>query len=143
MNNGFKDGKYMSASQKERAWKRFKKVIDTMDTKYIDKNLYEQLHLRMDFIAHYNIHGFRETYSGDDFRHFINRVANVSLWDNDMQDINKKMKDYARANYQKVMDQLNKAQAKKEIELLTVLAAKHGATLIYPDSESGQLTIAL
>ena len=52
MDNGFKDSKYMTADQKERAWKKFKKVIDTMDTKYIDKNLYEHLHIRMDFIAH-------------------------------------------------------------------------------------------
>ena len=75
----------------------------------------------------------------DNYAGGVGLADNVSLWDDDMQDINKMMKDYARANYQKVVARLTKEQTIKEIELLKALATKHGATLIFPDSESRHL----
>lgn len=41
----------------------FRKVIETRDMNQMNKELYNFLNLYCGFIAHYNIHGFRETYA--------------------------------------------------------------------------------
>jgi len=43
--------------------RKFRKVIEKRDLSLMDKELFEFLHLYCGFIAHYNIHGFRETYA--------------------------------------------------------------------------------
>ena len=56
--------------------KNFKKVIETKDIGHMKSELYEFLHLHCGFIAHYDINGFKATYSRpEDFadvfiRHF-------------------------------------------------------------------------
>lgn len=56
--------------------RKFRRVIESRDMGHMDKELYQFLNLHCGFIAHYNIHGFRETYaSPGDFagvfiRHF-------------------------------------------------------------------------
>ena len=43
--------------------RNFKKVIEARDSNHMQRELYEFLHLHCGFIAHYDIHGFRATYS--------------------------------------------------------------------------------
>lgn len=43
--------------------KKFRRVIEERDMSLMDKELYQFLNLYCGFIAHYNIHGFRETYT--------------------------------------------------------------------------------
>ena len=43
--------------------KKFRKVIESRDMTLMDKELYQFLNLYCGFIAHYNIHGFRDTYT--------------------------------------------------------------------------------
>lgn len=43
--------------------RKFRKVIETRDMSLMNKELYQFLNLYCGFIAHYNIHGFRETYT--------------------------------------------------------------------------------
>ena len=43
--------------------RKFRKVIESRDMGQMDKELYQFLNLHCGFIAHYNIHGFRETYA--------------------------------------------------------------------------------
>ena len=56
--------------------RNFRKVIENRDIGHMKKELYEFLHLHCGFIAHYDINGFKATYSrpedfGDVFiRHF-------------------------------------------------------------------------
>src|SRR3989339_176184 len=43
--------------------RKFRKVIENRDMSMMDKELYQFLNLNCGFIAHYNIYGFRETYT--------------------------------------------------------------------------------
>ena len=43
--------------------RKFRKVIESRDMGQMDKELYQFLNLHCGFIAHYNIYGFRETYT--------------------------------------------------------------------------------
>lgn len=43
--------------------RKFRRVIESRDMGHMDKELYQFLNLHCGFIAHYNIHGFRETYA--------------------------------------------------------------------------------
>ena len=43
--------------------RKFQKVIEKRDMGQMDKELYQFLNLHCGFIAHYNIYGFRETYT--------------------------------------------------------------------------------
>jgi len=43
--------------------RNFGKVIEARDIKHMTKELYEFLHLHCDFIAHFDINGFKYTYS--------------------------------------------------------------------------------
>ena len=43
--------------------RKFRKVIENRDMNMMDKELYQFLNLYCGFIAHYNIYGFRETYT--------------------------------------------------------------------------------
>lgn len=52
--------------------KNFERVLVEKDSSLIDKQLYEVLIGYCGFIAHYNIHGFRETYS--DLRDLIHNL---------------------------------------------------------------------
>jgi hypothetical protein len=67
----YQDTKYFSASQKNRAFNCFTRVLKTRDINTMDKNLYEYLHLNCGFIAHYNIHRFKTEYDGHEFCRFI------------------------------------------------------------------------
>lgn len=136
----FKDVKFMSAKQKENAWKNFKKIIDKRDISLLKKPLYEHLHVHCGFIAHYNIHGFREEYSGQNFRRFIehfdkNHYYNQPpylnfLWvgERDYADINTQIADYVTAQAQQIYGELDEAQKDVEVELMYTLAEKHGLT---------------
>lgn len=96
----------MSAKEKERAWKNFKKIVDTRDISLLKKTLYEHCHLHYSFIAHYDRHGFIAEYSGQDFRRFIqnfdensaqNKYSHLIQFrkeNDDYRDINEMMVEY-------------------------------------------------
>lgn len=61
-----KDVEFMSAEEKERAlkaWKRF--IKNGFKWEHFTKALYEHLHLHCSFIAHYDRQGFYQTYFTD------------------------------------------------------------------------------
>lgn len=62
----------MSAEQQQKVLNNFKKVINKQNAELINKDLYYHLNLNCNFIAHFNLHGFREAYSGENFHDFIN-----------------------------------------------------------------------
>lgn len=75
----FADSPKMSAKEKERVYKCFKRVIENRDITLIDKRLYQHLYLHCGFIAHYDIHGFRAAYSDRGFLEFIDHFLNPSF----------------------------------------------------------------
>jgi len=55
----------------------FKKIIESRDITRLKKPLYEFLHLRCGFIAHYDRHGFVQTYlKPEDFLRFCEHLRN-------------------------------------------------------------------
>jgi hypothetical protein len=69
----------MTEIEQDKLFKKFKKVVDTRDSQKIDKALYNHLYLRTGFIAHYDIHGFRATYSGRGFLTSLTTLKSVSM----------------------------------------------------------------
>lgn len=73
----------MSDEQKQKVLNNFKKVLKKRDAGLINKDLYYHLNLNCNFIAHFNLQGFREAYSGENFREFVeqfNRKSPASQW---------------------------------------------------------------
>lgn len=73
----------MSDEQKQKVLNNFKKVIKKRDTGLVSKDLYYHLNLNCNFIAHFNLQGFREAYSGENFSEFLeqfNRSSPTSQW---------------------------------------------------------------
>lgn len=73
----------MNEEQQQKVLRNFKKVIDKRNTEFINKELYYHLNLNCNFIAHFNLHGFREAYSGENFDEFVekfDRHSPASQW---------------------------------------------------------------
>lgn len=65
-----------------------KRIIKARDMNLLQKKLYEFVHLHCGFIAHYDLHGFRHTYSdGDDFVSFLERLKDgCAVYGCDLED---------------------------------------------------------
>lgn len=73
----------MSDEQQQKVLNNFKKVIDKQNAGLINKDLYYHLNLNCNFVAHFNLQGFREAYSGENFHEFVehfNPSAPSSQW---------------------------------------------------------------
>lgn len=68
----------MTDEQQEKVLNNFKRVIDTKNPGLINKNLYYHLNLNCNFVAHFNLEGFREAYSGDNFKEFVGLFSSSS-----------------------------------------------------------------
>lgn len=130
----YADTKLFSASQKEKAYKCFVRVLKERDINKMDRNLYEHLHLHCGFIAHYSIHGFRAEYSGLNFRRFIQHFDRYSSLFNswchwvggEYADINRDMVDLVTSMAPQIYAELGQKQRSAEIEICKALAEKHG-----------------
>jgi hypothetical protein len=63
----------MTNEQQQKILNNFKKVIDKRNAGLINKELYYHLNLNCNFVAHFNLKGFRENYSGDNFIEFVQK----------------------------------------------------------------------
>ena len=64
-------------------YRSFTRIFKHGDMKNLTKNAYNFIMLSSGFIAHYNIHGFRETY--EDVGHFASKILSnqqYNQWDN-------------------------------------------------------------
>jgi len=153
----FKDTEFTTALQKEKAFKRFVKVIEKRDINLIDKNLYNHLHLHCGFIAHYSIHGFKAEYeSVNDFtrfaEHFVTYPWIVGCGDRSYDDINTEMVETVKKHYHQILFEQQNHQKSVEITILKELAHKHGFDvdqlnkesedfLLFDESGQGKLAI--
>ncbi|MDA8227125.1 MAG: hypothetical protein M0T74_05370 [Desulfitobacterium hafniense] len=94
----------LSNDQKQKILKNFKCVIDKRSSQLINKDLYYHLNLNCNFTAFFNLEGFRDAYSGDNFKDFIEQFDSHSprsQWveapeiSKDFEDINYEMLSYA------------------------------------------------
>lgn len=133
----YKDTKFFSAKQKEKAYKCFSKVLLERDINKMDHNLYEHLHLHCGFIAHYSIHGFKAEYSGLEFRRFVEHFdrnskyfANWYWAQGEYADVNQDMVDLATSMAPQIYAELDQKQRLLEIELCKALAEKHNLRML-------------
>ncbi|AGA69411.1 hypothetical protein Desdi_1963 [Desulfitobacterium dichloroeliminans LMG P-21439] len=68
----------MSDEQQEKVLNNFIKVMDKQNPKLINKDLYYHLNLNCNFVAHFNLNGFRDAYSGEHFQDFVNFFSSTS-----------------------------------------------------------------
>lgn len=94
----FKDGEFLSADDKIRIAKAFKRFVESgFKEEYFTKRLYEHFHLHCGFIAHYDKSGFYHKYfngSKSDLNRFVSHFikdggySRVGVW-GDYEDIGK------------------------------------------------------
>lgn len=134
----YPETKFMTSAQQERTFKTFKKVIDKRDSSLIDKNLYEHLHLHCGFIAHYDIHGFRATYSGiegfrDFVKHFDLNNQKMIYWRHwlcgDYKEVNTDMAKHVTAKAPVIYAELETQKRNADIALAQALLKKHGVSI--------------
>jgi hypothetical protein len=126
--------------EQEKLFKKFRKVMDARDSQKIDKALYHHLHQHCGFIAHYNIHGYRDTYEGHGFLDFIKHFeVCYYLGYGDHGKFNLRLKQYVVENAEMIRNEFALKAEQKELMLLNSLAEKHGLSLqgkgeVIPDS---------
>ncbi|KTE91153.1 hypothetical protein AT727_06035 [Desulfitobacterium hafniense] len=98
----------MSEEQQQKVFINFKKVIDKQNAGLINKELYYHLNLNCNFVAHFNLQGFREAYADENFREFVdyfNPASPSSQWleapeiSADFIPLNQAMVDYASQSH--------------------------------------------
>lgn len=134
----FKDAKFMSAKEKEKAWKNFKQIIDARDISLLKKTLYNHCHLHCSFIAHYNRHGFIAEYSGQNFRRFVEHfdrnskyngpvyLNNLWMHNEEYKGLNELMVNYCTLHAPQIYAELDETARQGELAILKMLAKKHG-----------------
>lgn len=133
----FKDVRFMSAKEKEKAWRNFKQIIDAREISLLKNTLYDHCHMHCSFIAHYNRQGFISEYSGQNFRSFVEHfdrnwkyngpgyVNKIWMRDKDYSDLNQIMVDYCTVNAPLIYAELDERKRQTELALLKRMAQKH------------------
>lgn len=73
----------LSEEKQKKVLENFKKVVDKENSELINKDLYYHLNLNCNFIANFNLQGFREAYNGENFKNFMeqfDRKSSASQW---------------------------------------------------------------
>lgn len=127
----------MPEAEQEKIFKKFKKFVDSRDSMKIDKALYNHLHLRTGFIAHYDIHGFRETYSGRGFLDFIDHFEQcVYACYGPTSELNLRLKRYILDQSDTIRQEFARKAKEKELTTLKTLAPKHGLMVVACQEDS-------
>jgi len=140
----YPDTQYLSGKEQEKVFKHFKKVIDKRDSGLITKSLYNHLHVHCDFIAHYDIFGFRGYYSGLSFREFVEHFdlnnPETVYWRHwlrgDYTEINQDMARYVTLQAPTIYAELDAEQKKLELALAMKLLEKHSVSVPITSSKS-------
>ena len=139
----YSNTKFMMAIEKEKVVKQFDHFIKTLIKNLGDndkcfraftKGIYEHCHLHCGFIAHYNRHGFYQTYFGsqniDDLKNFINHF--IDKYDEinvdcsvDYKDIGEEMAKIIIENSEQLVEKFGRQTESDDRETITFLMKKH------------------
>jgi hypothetical protein len=123
--------------EEEKLFKKFKKVVDTRDSQKIDKALYNHLHLRTGFIAHYSIFGFREAYAESRFLYFVDHFEQCFyVCYGEYGKFNERLKRYVLDSATAIREEFALKAEQKELMLLRTLAEKHGMSVVQGADEA-------
>ena len=139
------DSKFMPAAEKSKVLKQWEGFLQSGCLKVkFTKPLYHHLMQHCSFIAHYDIHGFYDTYfeEGDDTVRFLSQFDDrngiplsveyhMTYWitDEDYYDINGEMVRIAGKFIPVLIKQAEAKQKRRDIHLAQLLLAKHGVFL--------------
>lgn len=111
----------------ENILKQFKKCIDERSLENMKKPLYIELHIYTDlFIAHYDIHGFKDVYRGERFLDFINTWVNVPWWWKPKNELHHLMREYVFEHKDQIFFEFENKKIQKKFEHLKSLANELG-----------------
>lgn len=136
--------------EQSKIFSAFVKCIDNRSLESMKHPLYEHLHLRCGFIAHYNIHRFKEVYSGKGFLEFIKHFKTYPLLSYPGSEIlNQKMKDYVLEHAEQIEFEFSMEQKEKELKIMYTIANKYGYQVIetpcsekvYKSETNGQMIL--
>lgn len=138
----YPDTQFLSGKEQEKALKQFKKVIDMRDAELIAKSLYNHLYLHCGFIAHYDIFGFRQTYSGQGFRDFVEhfdlnnpKMREWSHWlGGDYTAVNHDMAAYVTSQAPMIYAEMDEEQRKAELAMENKLLEEHAVCQPMPNT---------
>lgn len=100
----------LTEEKQNKILQNFRKVVDKKNSGLINKDLYYHLNLNCNFIANFNLQGFREAYSGEHFHEFVekfDRDSSASQWldapeiSEQFDGLNKAMADYVGMKLQR------------------------------------------
>lgn len=139
-----------------RLFKKFKSCVDSYSIAKMDKKLYDFFYLHCDFIAHYNIHGFRAEYSGERFLNWF-KVFTEPSWmfflphDDEYLDLKKACVHYAQEKAEDVYAHFARLERNRKIQELRSLSKELGIPLgesgnadaeyCFLEEEDGQLSL--
>ena len=134
-----KDTQFMTAKEKERVLKQWRTFLKHgCQRQHFTKRLYTHLMQHCDYIAHYNIHGFYDTYftTNNGIVSFLTQWDNPSpdTWGNywitgDYGDINQAMIDVAAEYIPALTQAASTRQRKQDIAEAQTLLARHGISV--------------
>lgn len=119
----------------ERLLKGFTKIIDERNLESMNKQLYTFFTLYCDFIAHYNIHGFKHEYEGRRFVLFLKQFTNppfylgINLDDEKKRCINS-MIAYAKKYEADILFEMKNRLENEKIQRLRTLANELGYDIV-------------
>lgn len=144
MSHTFTDTKFMSAAEKEKALRQWELFLRSgLQREKFTKSLYHHLIQHCEFIAHYDLNGFFDTYfrSGDDIAHFLSQFDDRNglpqsieyggtgwlTWSSteDYHDINHAMVEVARKYVPALIDNAGTAQQESDVAYARALLKKH------------------
>ena len=136
------DSKFMPVAEKRKVLKQWEKFLESGCARdKFTKSLYNHLIMHCSFIAHYDIHGFYDTYfvEGDDTVHFLSQFDDRQrmprsielgmtgwLTDEEYYDINSEMVRIAGKYIPLLIQRFKNRQRRVDIERARLLLAKHG-----------------
>lgn len=120
---------FMTAEEKEKVVKAMKSFLksDFSKTTFTDR-LYKHLTLHCGFIAHFNIHGYFDTYftSPEGKVRWANMLCNERFCHEDYRDINAVLIDMVDAKMKETIADLNKQAMERDLAQATALLQRHG-----------------
>lgn len=127
----------------------FKKCIDERSLESMKSPLYGFFHLDAGFIAHYNIHGFKDEYCGRNFLRFLDHFVNPPyylFYNTDCEELLQNCCQYAQEQVPKIQAEFDNKAMNTKMKLLRQLAKELdcevipiGGVMAESVEENGQL----
>lgn len=128
-------------------YKKFKRCVDAKSIEKMDTKLYHFFMYHAGFIAHYNIHGFRSEYSGQNFLSWFKCFAepNWSFYlpqGDEWHDLKKACVLYAQEKQEEVFAYFERQLRNQKIAMLESLSKDLGMVVVSEQNKQSTKTVA-